>query len=78
MRTGAAGAIAAKYLAPKKECVLGIIGTGRQAGAQVRAIARELPVSEVRVWSRNPNSRRGVCGTTGYPGQSQRFDRTGL
>lgn len=30
MRTGAAGAIAAKYLAPKKECVLGVIGTGRQ------------------------------------------------
>jgi alanine dehydrogenase len=54
MRTGAAGAIAAKYLAPKKDCVLGIIGTGRQAEAQVRAIARELTVSEVRVWSRNP------------------------
>ena len=29
MRTGAAGAIAAKFLAPKKECVLGVIGTGR-------------------------------------------------
>ncbi len=53
MRTGPAGAIAAKYLAPKKDCVLGIIGTGRQAEAQVRAIARELTVSEVRVWSRN-------------------------
>jgi alanine dehydrogenase len=53
MRTGAAGAIAAKYLAPKKECVLGIIGTGRQAEAQVRAIARELTISEVLVWSRN-------------------------
>ncbi|MDD4482789.1 MAG: ornithine cyclodeaminase family protein, partial [Methanoregula sp.] len=42
MRTGAAGAIAAKYLAPKKECVLGVIGTGRQAEAQVRATAQEL------------------------------------
>ena len=31
MRTGAAGAIAAKYLAPRKDCVLGVIGTaGRQ------------------------------------------------
>ncbi|MGB8308292.1 MAG: NAD(P)-binding domain-containing protein [Methanoregula sp.] len=54
MRTGASGAIAAKYLAPKKECVLGIIGTGRQAEAQVRATAQELPLEQVKVWSRNP------------------------
>ena len=54
MRTGAAGAVAAKYLAPKKECVLGVIGTGRQAEAQVRATARELTLTSIRVWSRNP------------------------
>lgn len=54
MRTGAAGAIAAKYLAPKKECVLGVIGTGRQAEAQVRAAAQELTITGLLVWSRNP------------------------
>ena len=54
MRTGAAGAVATKYLAPKKECMLGVIGTGRQAEAQVLAIAREIPLTNVRVWSRNP------------------------
>jgi alanine dehydrogenase len=59
MRTGAAGAVAAKYLAPKKECVLGVVGTGRQAEAQVRAIARELPLTNVRVWSRN-SSHAGI------------------
>ncbi|MDD1702088.1 MAG: ornithine cyclodeaminase family protein [Methanoregula sp.] len=53
MRTGAAGAVAAKYLAPKKEIVLGLIGTGRQAGAQVQAIRQELAVEGVRVWNRN-------------------------
>jgi len=53
MRTGAAGAIAAKYLAAKKDCVLGVVGTGRQAEAQVRATAQELSVTSVRVWSRN-------------------------
>ncbi len=53
MRTGAAGAIAAKYLAPKKECVLGVIGTGRQAEAQVRATAQELTITGLFVWSRN-------------------------
>ena len=53
MRTGAAGAIAAKYLAPKREVVLGVIGSGRQAEAQVRAISRELVITEIRVWSRD-------------------------
>ena len=53
LRTGAAGAVAAKYLSPKKEIVLGVIGTGRQAEAQVNAIAQELQVREVRVWNRN-------------------------
>ncbi|MHB8162772.1 MAG: Rossmann-fold NAD(P)-binding domain-containing protein [Methanoregula sp.] len=53
MRTGAAGAVAAKYLSPKKEIVLGLIGTGRQAEAQYRAISRELDVCEVKCWSRN-------------------------
>jgi len=54
MRTGAAGAIAAKHLSAKKEIVLGVIGTGRQAEAQVAAISRELKIQEIRVWGRNP------------------------
>lgn len=53
MRTGAAGAVAAKYLSPKKEIVLGLIGTGRQAEAQYRAIFQELDISEIKCWSRN-------------------------
>jgi len=62
MRTGAAGAIAAKYLAPKKECVLGVIGTGRQAEAQVRATAQELTLTGIRVWSRNPAHAEAFAG----------------
>ena len=61
MRTGAAGAIAAKYLAPKRECVLGVIGTGRQAEAQVHATAQELSLLSVRVWSRNPAHAEGFA-----------------
>jgi alanine dehydrogenase len=53
MRTGAAGAVAAKYLSPKKEIVLGVIGTGRQAEAQVAAISRELKIKEIQIWGRN-------------------------
>ena len=58
MRTGAAGAVAAKYLSPKKEITLGVVGTGRQAEAQVTAISRELKIRELRVWSRNPDHVR--------------------
>jgi alanine dehydrogenase len=54
LRTGAAGAIACKYLSPKKEITLGVIGTGRQAEAQVTAISQELSIRNIRVWSRNP------------------------
>lgn len=53
MGTGAAGAVAAKYLSPKKEIVLGLIGAGKQAECQLEAIAQELSVQEVRIWSRD-------------------------
>ena len=58
MRTGAAGAVAAKYLSPKREITLGVIGTGKQAEAQVSAISRELKILEIKVWGRNPDHVR--------------------
>jgi alanine dehydrogenase len=58
MRTGAAGAVACKYLSPKKEIVLGVIGTGRQAEAQVAAISRELKIRGIKIWGRNPEHVR--------------------
>ena len=54
LRTGAAGAVACKYLSPKKTIVLGVVGTGRQAEAQVRATAEEVTIEKILVWSRNP------------------------
>ncbi len=53
MRTGAAGAVAAKYLSPKRAVTLGLVGSGRQAEAQLEAIAAELTIEEVKVWARN-------------------------
>jgi len=61
MRTGAAGAIAAKYLSPKKEIVLGLIGTGRQAMAQVSATAQTLDIHKILIWSRNPVHAEKFC-----------------
>ncbi len=56
MRTGAAGAVAAKYLTPRQPATLGFIGAGRQAEALIEAMAAALEVEEVRVWSRTEKS----------------------
>ncbi|MDD1690724.1 MAG: hypothetical protein LUQ66_08695 [Methanoregula sp.] len=45
-----AGALAAKYLCPKSEIVLGIIGAGHRAEEQLEAIAREFILSTVKIW----------------------------
>jgi len=65
MRTGAAGAIAAKYLSSKKEVVLGLVGTGRQAMAQVAATAETLEIRKILVWSRNPVHAEKFCNSIG-------------
>jgi len=52
MRTGAAAAVATKYLARKDSKVLGLVGAGVQARTQLMALSRVLPdLEEVRVWS---------------------------
>lgn len=61
MRTGAAGAIAAKYLSVKKDIILGLIGTGRQAAAQVAATAETLSIRQILIWSRNPVHTEKFC-----------------
>jgi alanine dehydrogenase len=61
MRTGAAGAVAAKYLSPAAEVTLGVVGSGRQAGAQVEAIAQELKIRKILVWSRKEQNARAFC-----------------
>jgi len=61
LRTAAAGAVAAKYLSPQRSITLGCVGSGRQAQTQVRAIAEELEITEVLVWSRNSNNAEDFC-----------------
>ena len=65
LRTGAAGAIACKYLSARKSVTVGLVGTGRQAAAQLRAISRELDVTSVRVWSRTDESAKKFVA--GFP-----------
>jgi ornithine cyclodeaminase/alanine dehydrogenase-like protein (mu-crystallin family) len=54
LRTGAASGVAAKYLAPPKPDVLGIIGPGWQATFQVEAIVHACAVRQVLVYGRDP------------------------
>jgi alanine dehydrogenase len=52
-RTGAAGGVAAKYLARADASRLGVIGAGAQARTQVAAILKVRPIQEVTVFSRH-------------------------
>ncbi|GLI46210.1 ornithine cyclodeaminase family protein [Methanoculleus bourgensis] len=56
IRTGAAGAVAARYLAPRQTVTLGVVGAGRQAAALLEAMDAALEVTEVLVWSRTEKS----------------------
>lgn len=53
IRTGAAGAVASKYLARKDSKVLGIIGCGRQAKTQILAISHIFDLEKVLVYDKN-------------------------
>ncbi|SFM20351.1 alanine dehydrogenase [Methanolobus profundi] len=53
MRTGAAGGVAAKYLARPDPHVVGMVGTGEQARTQLLALAEVMDIEEVKITSRN-------------------------
>lgn len=58
VRTAAAGAVAARHLAPKNVDVAGVIGTGLQARLQIIAAHQERSFNKVLVWGRNANHAR--------------------
>lgn len=57
LRTGAASGLATRHMAAEGAATLGIIGTGKQAFWQAAAIAAVRPVSEIRVFGRDPERR---------------------
>ena len=61
MRTGAAGGVAAKYLARSDSRIVGLIGAGTQARSQLMGLAevyKRRALEEVRVYDRNPEAQR--------------------
>lgn len=61
LRTGAATAVAAEWMAEPGCTELGLIGAGRQAATQLAAIARVRPLKRAVVYSRNPDKRQEFC-----------------
>lgn len=53
-RTGAAGAVAAKYLARKDSKTMGLVGTGNQARTQLLATSKEFELEKVLVFGHHP------------------------
>ncbi len=58
MRTGAAGAVATKYLARKDASALGVVGAGAQAAYHIAAVARVRELKKVVVYDLNPQAVR--------------------
>jgi len=61
-RTGALGALSAKYLARRNSREVGVVGSGTQARIQVEALKLVLPeISSVRVFSRTQANREAYA-----------------
>ncbi len=61
MRTGAASAVATKYMSRKEASRLGIFGSGSQARTQLEAICAVRPIQNIVVYSRDPQRRADFC-----------------
>lgn len=61
MRTGAAGGVAAKWLAREDARVVGLFGSGWQAQGQLQALARVRKLERVKVFSRNAEKLAKFC-----------------
>ena len=61
MRTGAAGGVAAKWLARDDAKVAGVFGSGWQAHSQIEALAAVRKLERVKVYSRRRDKLESFC-----------------
>lgn len=61
MRVGGSGGLSVKYMARPEASVMGLIGSGWQAGSAVLATCAVRPIKEVRVYSPDPEHRRAFA-----------------
>jgi alanine dehydrogenase len=74
LRTGAASAVAARYLARRDAATLGVIGCGHQAETQVACMRAAVPgIERVVAFCRTPEKLAAFCDRVGAePGESHR------
>ncbi|MGY1739453.1 MULTISPECIES: ornithine cyclodeaminase family protein [unclassified Blastococcus] len=61
LRTAAVSAVATRWLSAPDADELALLGTGRQALGQVRAVRAVRPLRRVRVWGRDPGRRTALA-----------------
>lgn len=61
VRTAVAGALAAKYLAPKRISCIGMVGTGAQAYFQLRYLAFTTSCRRAMIWGRDVEKARKLA-----------------
>src|SRR6056297_3585462 len=61
LRTAAAGAVAARHLAPARVETAGVIGTGVQARLQARAARLVRPYQRLLIWGRDADKARACA-----------------
>lgn len=61
MRTGAAGGVAARWLAREDARIAGVFGAGWQAEGQVMALCAVRPLAQVRVFARHRDRLEAFC-----------------
>jgi ornithine cyclodeaminase len=66
VRTAAAGAVAARWLARENSRSVALIGAGEQARLQLQALRLVRPVEEVRVWARDPGKAKAFATELGH------------
>jgi len=65
IRTAAAGALAARYLAPARVSVAGVVGAGRQAELQALALHRERAFATLLIWARRTPAAEALADRLG-------------
>jgi alanine dehydrogenase len=62
-RTGAAGGVAASYLARPDAARLGVVGAGAQARTQIEAALKVRPINEILIFARNREHAEALAGS---------------
>lgn len=61
VRTAAAGAVAARHLSRSDSTCAAILGAGMQAELQAVALSLVRPITEFRIWARDPSKAAALC-----------------